>query len=101
MKKMELTVQKRVENDLDHTKRITQLRTGEMSIKDPTKVIDISDLCEFKRYHPINADDQRDSVDETERMGRDLAIEMIFDDFSPVCSWFRVIYPTRHQFLMR
>ena len=30
MKKMELTVQKRVENDLDHTDRITQLRTGQI-----------------------------------------------------------------------
>lgn len=30
MKKMELTVQKRAQNDLDHTERITQLRTGEI-----------------------------------------------------------------------
>ena len=30
MKKIELTVQKRVENDLGHTARITQLRTGKI-----------------------------------------------------------------------
>ena len=30
MKKVELTVQKRAENDLDHCQRITQLRTGEI-----------------------------------------------------------------------